>query len=171
MTEKYMLFFFSLILFIGCKKEEETNPELLKLPPATQTGANTCGCLINGKAWVMNAVAPDTHVVHHIGPTYFFYLYGPDSSSLTFVLRGYSPVINTPYNIHNGYGWSSFRINGLNYGISGDSAVINFTRLDTANKIMSGSFHFAYQSPTGNQQDYPAQLLTDCRFDFRYRKF
>ena len=34
---------------IGCKKD---NDELSKLPPPTQEGRNTFGCLINGKAWV-----------------------------------------------------------------------------------------------------------------------
>ena len=35
-----------------CKKENTLEMELAKLPPATQTGQNTFGCLINGKAWV-----------------------------------------------------------------------------------------------------------------------
>ena len=37
-----------LLLFSGCKKEtpEET------LPPATQEGKNTAGCLINGQAFI-----------------------------------------------------------------------------------------------------------------------
>jgi hypothetical protein len=174
MTGKYMLLFFLLSVYVGCKKSEDTNPELLKLPAATQTGANTCGCLVNGKAWIMNTVAPATYPAQNIGPTYFFYLNGPDSSGLNFVLRGYSPTVNTTYNVHNGFGWSSFRINGLGYGSNenpDNAGVINFTRFDTANKIMSGSFSFSYKSPTGSQQSHPDQILTDCRFDFKYKKF
>lgn len=38
-------------IFAGCKKDKELT-ELEKLPPTTQTGANTFGCLVNGKAWV-----------------------------------------------------------------------------------------------------------------------
>ncbi len=34
----------------SCKKDNPT--ELEKLPPATQTGANTFGCLVNGKAFI-----------------------------------------------------------------------------------------------------------------------
>ena len=37
----------------SCKKDVEPSPES-KLPPATQTGANTAGCLINGVAWIPN---------------------------------------------------------------------------------------------------------------------
>lgn len=45
------------ILFVsllgGCDRcEEEPLTELEKLPPATQEGKNTFGCLVNGKAWV-----------------------------------------------------------------------------------------------------------------------
>ena len=39
-------------IFTACKKVKEPPTELSKLPPATQTGANTFGCLVNGKAWV-----------------------------------------------------------------------------------------------------------------------
>ena len=40
-----------LLLAASCKKDKLAD-ELSKLPPATQTGANTFGCLVNGKAWV-----------------------------------------------------------------------------------------------------------------------
>jgi hypothetical protein len=175
MTGRYILYVFLLAVAVSCKKEKDANPELLKLPLATQSGANTCGCLVNGKAWIMNKVAPGAYAVDNIGPTFFFNLAGPDSSYLYFVLRGYgsTPAANTKLNIHNGMGWSSFVINKLGYGSTGpeNTGVINFTRLDTANKIMAGNFSFSYKSPTGNQQNHPDQELTDCRFDFKYRKF
>lgn len=39
-----------LLCAASCKKEKIA--EIDKLPSATQTGANTFGCLVNGKAWV-----------------------------------------------------------------------------------------------------------------------
>lgn len=39
-----------LALFAGCRKDEPW--PLSALPPATQTGARTAGCLINGEPWV-----------------------------------------------------------------------------------------------------------------------
>ncbi len=45
-----VLFAFANML-AACKKDKDLT-ELEKLPPATQTGANTFGCLVNGKAWV-----------------------------------------------------------------------------------------------------------------------
>lgn len=42
----------SLLLFsASCKKEKSKNP-IDDLPPATQTGANTFGCLVNGEAFL-----------------------------------------------------------------------------------------------------------------------
>ena len=39
-------------IFAACKKDKTEPTELSKLPAATQTGANTFGCIVNGKAWV-----------------------------------------------------------------------------------------------------------------------
>ena len=51
LTYLLSLLFFSFLLS-QCKKKD---PEPLKqLPPATQTGANTFGCLLNGQAWTPN---------------------------------------------------------------------------------------------------------------------
>ncbi len=38
-----------LALLLGCKKNDPD--PLSQLPPATQTGANTFGCLVNGQPW------------------------------------------------------------------------------------------------------------------------
>jgi hypothetical protein len=56
---KSSMFFLVLLTLLlkceGCLKfieEEEPETELEKLPPATQEGKNTFGCLVDGKAWV-----------------------------------------------------------------------------------------------------------------------
>ncbi|MBS1737496.1 MAG: hypothetical protein JSS98_12935 [Bacteroidetes bacterium] len=48
----FLILIASLTMIASCKKENTLEVELAKLPPATQTGANTFGCLVNGKAWV-----------------------------------------------------------------------------------------------------------------------
>lgn len=51
--KKIILFFLAVTgIFVSCKKESTSQDELAKLPPATQTGANTFGCLVNGKAFM-----------------------------------------------------------------------------------------------------------------------
>ena len=39
----------ALLCAASCKKENKNEDQL---PPATQTGANTFGCLVNGKVWI-----------------------------------------------------------------------------------------------------------------------
>ena len=41
------------LLLLQCGKKHDPSP-LEQLPPATQTGANTFGCLLNGQAWTPN---------------------------------------------------------------------------------------------------------------------
>ncbi|MFZ6010534.1 MAG: hypothetical protein ACOYXT_09315, partial [Bacteroidota bacterium] len=49
---KINLFILLFASLIGCEQCEDDLTELEKLPPATQEGKNTFGCLVNGKAWV-----------------------------------------------------------------------------------------------------------------------
>jgi hypothetical protein len=42
------------ISFWTCKSSNSSPTPLEQLPPATQTGANTFGCLIDGKPWIPN---------------------------------------------------------------------------------------------------------------------
>ena len=61
-THLFLLLLCVLFLFSTCKKEESENCsptseipgtlDSLGLPPATTTGANTMGCLINGEPWL-----------------------------------------------------------------------------------------------------------------------
>lgn len=50
---KNLLFLLVTVLTLSCcdKDEKPTNP-IDQLPPATQTGANTAGCLVDGKAFL-----------------------------------------------------------------------------------------------------------------------
>ncbi len=51
LTQLLLLCFSLLLMSAGCRKNKPEN-ELDKLPPITQTGAHTFGCLINGKAYI-----------------------------------------------------------------------------------------------------------------------
>lgn len=60
MTIKILFFSLFLLFFFSCKDRNEETPvaEIDKLPAATQTGANTAGCLVNGKAFVAKGYFP-----------------------------------------------------------------------------------------------------------------
>lgn len=50
-TPRWVLYA-SLVLLTQCSKCKQDNPSpVAQLPPATQTGADTFGCLLNGKPW------------------------------------------------------------------------------------------------------------------------
>ena len=49
----FLLFSFS---FLMLKCPDAVNPDVDGLPPITQTGASTMGCLINGKVWIPSAL-------------------------------------------------------------------------------------------------------------------
>jgi hypothetical protein len=63
------------LLTASCKKNKvpDTRTELEKLPPITQTGANTFGCLVDGKAWLPNGVRPQnggSNIQFYVDPTF-----------------------------------------------------------------------------------------------------
>lgn len=48
--KKLILLLFSLLLIISCNRDNDTETyNIPKLPPETQNGANTFGCMVNGK--------------------------------------------------------------------------------------------------------------------------
>lgn len=53
-NKHYLLLFLTTITLSCCNKDDDPQPiaEIDKLPPATQTGANTAGCLVNGVAFL-----------------------------------------------------------------------------------------------------------------------
>lgn len=56
--KKFLLLFTVLTVIVACNKDDQAPQpepqiaEIDKLPPATQTGANKVGCLVNGKAFL-----------------------------------------------------------------------------------------------------------------------
>lgn len=61
--KKLLLLFTALLVFVSCNKGDDPTPEpqiseIDKLPPATQTGANKVGCLVNGKAFLPSGTRP-----------------------------------------------------------------------------------------------------------------
>ena len=62
--KKIFLLFAAALLIIACNKDDEAPQptpeptEIEKLPPATQTGANKVGCLLNGRAFLPSGTRP-----------------------------------------------------------------------------------------------------------------
>lgn len=133
-----------------------------KLPPITQEGKNTFGCLLNGKAWTPKGSDGTSNYVVYYDPTYrkgtlniSTYRYpnegsdnfqtitiGSDSISTT---GTYSLTIpnhqeamfrDTETNCHFAQGQSHYR-----------SGTLNITKLDKRQGIISGTFEFTLAKP------------------------
>ena len=169
----------STLLAASCKKTETQLTELQKLPPATQTGANTFGCIVNGKAWV--AQRNDCNIF--CDPS-FKVVYDPINGgnlSIEAIFIDLSPgrdqgiligLDSTNFKRQFGYAPNSQSIgftfiNSLNFTRSWDSLVactgsINLTTYDLQNRIVAGLFEFTLTKPNTE-----AIVVTSGRFDKR----
>lgn len=177
---KKLILLLILTLSLSCCNKDDDTPktELEKLPPATQTGAQTLGCLINGVAFVppkFGANAPSAFY-QLINGTYTLSIYGATSGGPN--LKGINigcldmPLIQqTTYQLKeelvNNY-FGEYNIGG-GITFSGSSTTENpgtltITRFDPINFIISGTFSFkAKEIYTGEIVE-----ITDGRFDMQY---
>ena len=147
----------------GCKKDMPAPiNELDKLPPATQTGQGTFGCLINGKAYITKSSS-------QVGAVYqlSFLQFGADYPDHNIgILINKAPIINKVYDLTN-LGESLCHFNSRSDSKYCDYPPQNttyghviITTFDTLKKVVSGTFEFAtYVSP------YDTIRVTNGRFD------
>ena len=177
----YSFAFFLLIIFffvIGCKKHKNDNP-VDQLPPATQTGANTLGFLLNGESWTPKG---------HVGITSNLSLYYDESyNGGTFNITTYRQLSQDNKQTF-GIAMDSFqnpatfylnKFSNLKVGFDNriqsctitpfDTSIFRsgklvITKLDKLNQIISGTFDFILFN--GNCGD--TLKITNGRFDMKY---
>lgn len=169
----------SLLLLIGCHSCQLLDTplpktELEKLPPATQEGKGTFGCLVNGKAWFTKSYtnAGGAYQLGHLG------IYGiVDIPHLSMGIDlwdiigrpilttgSYSLLATAPHNASASvfksltcmYGGSSSREDVL-------SGQLVISKLDKSKYIVSGTFEFTIAHPGCD-----TLRITDGRFDIPY---
>lgn len=170
----FFVFGIMLIANISCKKEID------RLPPATQTGANTFGCLIDGKAWVPTG-SPGIFV--NIYPTSGGFLIdtkgrlnvfldaesGSDNMQI-FLKYATTPGTyplnkNTDPNLVYPESYGAYSINGQEDYVTDAShtGTVTITYADTVKGIVSGTFEMeVYQKSTGK-----IHQITNGRFDYK----
>jgi hypothetical protein len=177
---KKLLFLLITTFTLGsCDKEDNNNPktELEKLPPATQTGAQTLGCLIDGVAFVppkFGQNAPNAFY-QFVDGAYTLGISGSygGGASLKSILIGalnVTEITNNTYQLkseESGNFLSKYLIGG---GITFTGITSNLkpgtliiTRFDSSNFIISGTFEFTVLDDTGNEIK-----ITNGRFDMQY---
>ena len=177
---------FSLIILSSSCKKHTIPPgnQLSLLPPATQTGANTFGCLVNGQAFVPGgSLFSGSHLqCNYIYTSGGYYLnvaasyqssdnsikdidFGTDSlaivqgQTLTFKISAHGNA-DALVDLITSTGNQNQYI--TNNAVSGQLTV---TKFDQSNQIVSGTFYF---NAINNVND--TVKVTDGRFDMPYTR-
>ncbi|HRZ31584.1 MAG TPA: hypothetical protein P5188_04690 [Flavobacterium sp.] len=163
---KRVLLLLLITFTLSCCNNNDDNPQnpLDQLPPATQTGANTFGCLINGEPFVVSNTSQQTAIYQGGG--------------VQFGAGGVYIVVLDPFEIGVNYqfmdlGQGQARVRyfedpnpqlGCHYEYNDTyQGTVRFTKIDTVNYIISGTFEFS--SVTDNCENIN---ITNGRFDLQY---
>lgn len=174
---------FTLLLSFSCEKQNILNPEPPdELPPATMTGANTFGCLVNGEVWRPyiqdgNIWEKALNVKHDrgwvdcdqlfIGAQRKFHDNGEYTLRQTFAINVWCPVLGVNEITPTNGIFLDFLVQGsCSYKYKVDTLfpyLMNITKLDVENNIASGTFEF---TAINNDNQCPDTLrITQGRFD------
>ena len=183
------LFLIPSFLFISltaseCKKHKPGNP-IDQLPPETQTGANTFGCLINGEIFLPKgpSLGPILQCAYQYLDNsydhgYFFQLGAIHKNKTTDVLSvgiftDSLTITNGTFTLGNNQKGNAYAL----YTRATDTVHVNLytsndlpgqltiTKFDETNQIVSGTFWFSVVKSPGD-----TIKITDGRFDMQFTK-
>lgn len=167
------LFPLLLILMLSCSDDNsKPKSELDKLPPATQTGENTFGCLLDGKAFLPGGgINPLDCVYQYVDGGYYFALQGNRRNSLNHLIS--IAIATENLEIEEGLTYQlRQQSQGNAYGRFSYSAQPTFTsEIYTGELIItqltpttvSGTFWFDIVDYEGNLRE-----IREGRFDMEY---
>ena len=182
--KKYLLICLALAFTMCCKKTDTNNldAELAKLPPITQTGANTFGCLVNGKAVLPSGCIgcpPPLEGFYDNNPNGQFGLvcrYNNNHNDVGFgldsILTYKNFIIDDSTNknvrvaLFNDKLSDSCRWVGLVGALSNFASIkgnIKLTKVDVPNGIFSGTFNFTIKTKSCSNYE-----VTNGRFDYKF---
>ncbi|CAL2076418.1 conserved exported protein of unknown function [Tenacibaculum sp. 190524A02b] len=171
-------FFLLAISFTNCSKDEASLPSLQQLPPMTQVGANTVGCLVNGEVLLPKGSNP---VRNPITTCFYQFVNNQWNFSLGFSnnekenLRGINLASKNiilkegiTYNLvldNNNSAFATY----FNFGTpdfittSEVKGKLTIDKLDTGKSIISGTFWFNAINANGEKIE-----IRNGRFDMQY---
>ena len=167
-------------IFASCKKEKTATNPADQLPPATQTGANTFGCLVNGKVYIPKGYSgngsPNPKKIYDVGLNGLPYLqidagqYEQNNQIGSFVMSIDSLTSTGIHYVYTnkkqvGFGSTLFPNCGT---LPADTAqfktgLINITTYNISNGIISGNFNFKIKPANCD-----TLFFTEGRFDFKF---
>ncbi len=183
---KHRLIYFILMLIatISCKKSTQS----LELPPITESGNNTFGCKVNGQVWVpywrFSSIWTEPPELDYLiqpidsisslpikilinagnstnGQSYFSFRQGYLLSDHIYGPGNIIDSLTIEYMLGSGTTYSNFQV----YQVSSTPRYFQISKLDTTNKIVSGTFAFTLYTSNNNTLD--SMVITDGRFDLQ----
>ena len=175
--KKLILIFTISGLLYGCSTKDEpiAQTPLSQLPAATQTGANTFGCLLDGQVFKPDLGNNNFQCYYQfINGEYFFYIRG--SKRINAI---YSSVYIVSKNKQIAQGQEYDLKEEVNFGVFGALSIglplyitskintgkLKITKLDEINQIVSGTFFFDVVNNQGVKHE-----IRDGRFDSQYTR-
>jgi len=176
-----ILILFTTFVFSSCDRDGQIFAGKDQLPPETQTGANTVGCLVNGKVFLpkKEGISPEVNCFYQlVNGEYFFTMAFSDlrgtgnltTSIQTFRINlevGQTYILNKNPEINGDYtgagGAFSLSVTNIFYTNSLKSGELKIKKLDPVNSIISGTFWFDAENATGEKVE-----VREGRFDMRY---
>lgn len=171
-----------ILILSSCSSDDKTKviSEIDKLPPATEIGKNTFGCLLDGKAFTPDKSNNSLQCSYEIiDGEYYFYIRASRETSATTNASVY--IISEKKQISQGatydlveladgnlYGAVSTSIysNGITTMTTGKTSQTNSGKLTIthlSNQVVSGTFFFNVKT-----SDEITHFVTDGRFDVEY---
>jgi hypothetical protein len=174
---KYLLI---TIAFIACNNDDKPSNPIDQLPPATQVGANKIGCLVNGVPFTDSGLMNNFYQL--VDGEYYLVINWTDGPNNNYrdgqialkriiVEENQSYILNKSTFFDGDYtgGGATFTSNRTElYGQYVTKVeyfgIVTFTKFDTQNQIMSGTFEFQVQEITTGE----IINITDGRFDLTF---
>jgi hypothetical protein len=182
---KYVFVCFSSLLFLAtsCPKDDKKTAPVDQLPPITQSGNNTYGFLKNGKVWLpIGSALPKMNPQYYHGlfsciahkiiydkdknPTvrqdFGWAIYPVRDTGIYYVKNDYTPFDRGHY---LGASYTDELI-PHDYDVNDKDSLknwIHLTRIDSVNRIISGTFNFFFADP-----GFDTVNISKGRFDVVY---
>jgi len=159
---QFILFMLCMVLLCGTSCEKEIK-EWTELPPETQKGANTIGCLVDGKLWATSKLPG----IYKFPPMKAEYRDYGNTIHLDFYAEGKEGIVgftlvNPILGANNAKVYCKFNLFPKCTIMVDDIGGLYITKMDLDNKILSG--RFAFDVPC--KKDTTKLLhVTEGRFD------
>ncbi|SHE75437.1 hypothetical protein SAMN05444278_10543 [Psychroflexus salarius] len=178
---KNLILLIAIGLTLCCCSNDDDNNNGETLPPATQTGANTVGCLVNGEVFLPKSEGINPAVVcnyeYEEGEFYFNLVFsdlrGTGVKTVSVRTSEIALQADSTYSLDQDNtifdsfigGGGLYGINATNYFYtnSANTGELTITRLDLSNSIISGTFWFDAINDKGDIVE-----IREGRFDYQY---